>query len=157
MVDIRRQLPGRPWSLQRATNKRRWERGGKWRLCSSSKTIVYWSRTANEKKRSNCPYFHPTQTPFAWTNNRQTKFPLLLTLFNVFEVKSGSAYYLFYLASKGNQDGCYSNRKEQHARTWWRSTCTLSINVNALKVLLGCMLFVFFQTCTTVNNCKLTF
>lgn len=32
-----------------------------------------------------------------------------------FEVKSGSAYYLFYLASKWKQDGCYSNRKELNA------------------------------------------
>lgn len=104
----------RPPSLQRATNKRFREQRGKWRLCSSSKTIVYWSRTANEKMRSNCTRFTECRS----LCYRQYVHTGILTsysrCFYGFKMKSDSAYYFFFfkLASKWKQDGCYSTRKK---------------------------------------------
>lgn len=48
----------RLYSLPLATNKRFRERGGKWRLCSSSKTIVYWIERIIEREPTNYANFH---------------------------------------------------------------------------------------------------
>lgn len=57
-----------------------------------------------EKKPINCRNFDLSRV---YTVNTSMKFNFLLIVFCGFAVKSSAAYYLFYLACKGKQDGCY--------------------------------------------------
>lgn len=95
MAVFNHQFLRRPPSLQRATNKRFREQRGKWRRCSSTKTIVYWSRTANEKMRSNCTRFSKCRSLCYRQYVHRGILISYSRCFYGFEVKSDSAYYFY--------------------------------------------------------------